>query len=109
MYPTGSECWCRLTPTALVILTWSSLLLAASLLSFAPQFNRIVSKRNSTGISTFYVLFSLISTTEQFALTFFYIVNHFEDPEFFVHSPVISGDWINLVQMTVVIILWLTL
>jgi len=109
MCPTGFECSSWLAPLFRVILTSIRILLAASLLAFALQLTRTVSRRNSTGISTLYVLFNLISTTEQFALAFFYIVNHFEDPDFFVHSPVNAGDWINLVQTNVVFILWLTL
>ncbi|KAH7380164.1 hypothetical protein BKA66DRAFT_571239 [Pyrenochaeta sp. MPI-SDFR-AT-0127] len=84
------------------------ILVIASVLSFAPQLNRTISRRNSTGISTRYVLLNLISTTEQFALTFYFIVNHFDAPDFFVRSPKNAGDWINLVQMSVVLILWLT-
>jgi uncharacterized protein with PQ loop repeat len=97
----------RLVFPALLML--SRLLLVTSVFSFAPQLNRTISGRNSTGISTFYLLFNLISTTEQFALTFFYIVNHLDDPDFFVHSPINAGDWINLAQTAVVVVLWLTL
>jgi hypothetical protein len=54
------------------------------------------------------LLFNLISATEQFALAFFFIVNYTEDSDFFVHHPRNAGDWINLVQMSVVAVLWLT-
>jgi uncharacterized protein with PQ loop repeat len=84
------------------------LLLIASAISFIPQLHRTISKRESTGISTFYLLFNLISATEQFALAFFFIVNYTEDSDFFVHHPKNAGDWINLVQMSVVAVLWLT-
>jgi hypothetical protein len=69
----------------------------------------MTARKRSSGISTYYVLFNLISATEQFALAFYYVVNHFERPEFFVHSPVNAGDWINLVQTAVVAVLWLVL
>jgi uncharacterized protein with PQ loop repeat len=91
------------------MLTSSRLLLIASVLSFLPQLNRIISRRNSTGISMCYVLFNLISVTEQFAMTFVLVVNHFENPDIFVHSPENAGDWINMVQMSVVLVLWLIL
>ncbi|KAF1841897.1 uncharacterized protein K460DRAFT_358591 [Cucurbitaria berberidis CBS 394.84] len=85
------------------------ILLLSSVLSFAPQLRRTISRKTSSGISTFYLLFNLISTTEQFALAFFFIVDNFEQPDVFVHRPINAGDWINLAQTTVVAILWLTL
>ncbi|KAF2844700.1 hypothetical protein T440DRAFT_523260 [Plenodomus tracheiphilus IPT5] len=68
------------------------LLLLASTMSFGPQLHRTITRKDSTGISTFYVLFNLISTTEQFALTFFFIVNYAEDSDFFVHHPRNAGS-----------------
>ncbi|CAO2648046.1 Nn.00g089680.m01.CDS01 [Neocucurbitaria sp. VM-36] len=91
------------------MLMLSRLLLIASVLSFVPQLNRTISRRKSSGISTYYVLFNLVSTTEQFVLAFYYIVNNFDDPGVFVHYPINAGDWINLAQTTVVAILWLTI
>jgi hypothetical protein len=55
------------------------------------------------------VLFTLISTTEQFALAFFYTVNHIEEPDMFVHLPVNTGDWLNLAQTAIVALIWLIL
>lgn len=79
------------------------------MLSFVPQICRTVARRQSSGISTYYILFNLISATEQFALAFFFVVNNFEEPDFFVHSPVNAGDWMNLVQTAVITLLWLAL
>jgi hypothetical protein len=84
-------------------------LLLLSLPKFIPQFHRTVSRKISSGISTYYTLFNLISATEQFSLAFFFIVNHIESPEFFVHDPVDTGDWLNLMQTIVVASLWLIL
>ncbi|KAH4412192.1 hypothetical protein HBH92_108640 [Parastagonospora nodorum] len=84
------------------------LLLITSAISFIPQLLRTISRKNSTGISSFYVLFNLISTTEQFALTFFFIMNYPKDSDFFVHNPKNAGDWINFAQMSVIVVLWLT-
>ncbi|KAF2281487.1 uncharacterized protein EI97DRAFT_410356 [Westerdykella ornata] len=91
------------------VLTISRLLLVFSVVSFVPQTYRTITRANSSGISTYYLLFNLISTIEQFTLAFFYIENNFGDPEFFVHSPINAGDWLNLAQEAVVVILWLTL
>jgi uncharacterized protein with PQ loop repeat len=62
-----------------------------SLLSFVPQLHRTSSRKSSSGISVYYTLFNLISATEQFALAFFLVVNHIDDPEMFVHAPVNTG------------------
>lgn len=91
------------------VLTLLRIILLASAFALSIQLNHTISRRTSNGISTRYVLLNLISTTEQFALTFFFVVNHFDNPDFFVHAPRNAGDWINLVQMTVVLIIWLTL
>jgi uncharacterized protein with PQ loop repeat len=80
-----------------------------SVLSFVPQFRRTIARKRSSGISTYYVLFNLISATEQFVLAFFYVVNDFDRSDFFVHRSVNAGDWINLVQTAVVAVLWLVL
>jgi uncharacterized protein with PQ loop repeat len=86
-----------------------SILLILSVLSFVPQLHRTISQKNSSGISVYYVLFTLISTTEQFALAFFYTVNHIEEPDMFVHLPVNTGDWLNLAQTAIVALIWLIL
>jgi hypothetical protein len=89
------------------LLTMQRALLVASAVSFVQQLHRTISRKNSTGISTLNVLFNLISTTEQLALTFFIIVNYSKDSEVFVHNPRNPEDWINLAQMSVVVVLWL--
>lgn len=80
-----------------------------TVLSFTPQYKRTAGRKRSSGLSTYYVPLNLISATEQFALAFCYIVNHVDEPDFFVHEPVNAGDWINLTQRTVVMVLWLVL
>jgi uncharacterized protein with PQ loop repeat len=92
---------------SLTILMPPILLLILNVLSFVPQLTRTLSRKASSGISTYYVLFNLISTTEQFVLAFFYIVNDFDNSDFFVHNPINAGDWINLAQTAVVAIFWL--
>jgi hypothetical protein len=71
-------------------------------------------RRDSSGISPFYVLFNLISATEQFTQCFAFVLimaadqgPHNEDTV--VHSPPSQGDWINLGHMAVVSVLWLVL
>ncbi|KAF2268064.1 hypothetical protein CC78DRAFT_530455 [Lojkania enalia] len=85
------------------------ILLILSFLSFLPQLLRVFSRKDSSGISTYYMLFNLISMTEQFTLAFFFIVNNIDNPDFFVHNPINAGDWLNLAQLAVVLSLWLIL
>ncbi|KAI9733211.1 MAG: hypothetical protein M1818_007329 [Claussenomyces sp. TS43310] len=80
-----------------------------SFASFFPQLHRIWTRKDSAGISPYYVLFNLVSATEQFTLGFFYLVNYFEDSDFFIHNPRTTGDWLNLAQLLVIWIMSLTL
>lgn len=95
----------------LVMLMTPRPLLLLSVLSFVPQFKQIMSKKTSSDISTCYVLFNLISTTEQFSLAFHMAVYVPEEPsgDELVHLPVNAGEWISLAQMTVIAFLWLIL
>lgn len=80
-----------------------------SFLSFLPQLQHIWLRKDCSGISLYYVLFNLISATEQFTLTFFIQVNDTEGADFFVGRPSNAGDWLNLCQVTVVWVLFLAL
>lgn len=66
-------------------------------------------KKDSTDISLYYILFNLISATEQFTLGFYYVVSHSQDTGFFVSDPRNTGDWLNLAQLTVVWLMSLVL
>ncbi|KAK3937885.1 hypothetical protein QBC46DRAFT_410768 [Diplogelasinospora grovesii] len=84
------------------------LLLVLSFASFLPQLRLLWVQRDSSGISLYYVLFNLLVATEQFTLSFFFVVNHrFEDTQVFVHTPPDVGDILNLTQFAVVWALWL--
>lgn len=83
-------------------LTLSSILLFLSLVSFIPQYHRILSRRDCSGICLHYVLFNLIAVTEQFALGLHYIVDNVEVSDTIVSSPPTVGDWLNLWQLGVV-------
>lgn len=85
-----------------------SVILVLSLASFIPQIRLLVQRRNSSGISPYYVLFNLISATEQFAISFYFIVDRMEEPpDVFTNEPLQTGDWLNLAQVTLVWGLWL--
>jgi hypothetical protein len=58
-------------------------------------------KKVSTGISLIYVLLNLISATEQFTLGAFFII-HSDETDIFVHREPITGDWLNMGQLTIV-------
>ncbi|CAI4218833.1 unnamed protein product [Parascedosporium putredinis] len=46
----------------------STFLLVATIATYIPQYRRIRKRRDATGISTWYLVFTTIATTEQFAL-----------------------------------------
>jgi hypothetical protein len=84
-------------------------LIILSFISFLPQLRLLVQRRTSSGISLYYVLFNLISATEQFTISFLFTVTQSEESDVFVETPPNTGDWLNLVQFTVVWILWLAM
>lgn len=102
--PTGCECkmiisyyLCEATTNGI-----TSILCFLTFLSFLPQLRRILAKKDSTGISLYYLLYNLISATEQFTLGFYFVISDSLSREVFVHYPVNTGDWLNMAQLTVV-------
>jgi hypothetical protein len=83
-----------------------SLLLVLTLLSFAPQFQRLRARQTSSGISTRYTLLQLICATEQFAIALFFAL-HAHKFQHVAHTPRTAGDAINLAQTTVLAFAWL--
>lgn len=86
----------------------NSLLLAASLASFLPQLGVLLVRRDSSGMSPFYVLSNLLCATEQLAVIFLSAVITPDEP-LIVHSPLTLGDWINLGHTAAVWVLWLVM
>ncbi|KAH6847196.1 hypothetical protein B0I37DRAFT_374459 [Chaetomium sp. MPI-CAGE-AT-0009] len=85
-------------------------LLLLSFVSFLPQLRLHYLRKDSSGISLFYILFNLIVATELFTFSFFYLVSHsFEEhlAQVFVRDPPDIGDFINLAQFALVWVLWL--
>lgn len=81
-----------------------------SFASFQPQLRLLWVRRDSSGISLYYVLWNLIVATELFTVSFFYIVNNrVEGSQFFVHNPPNVGDSLNLAQFALTWMLWLSL
>ncbi|KAK3299829.1 uncharacterized protein B0H64DRAFT_379247 [Chaetomium fimeti] len=92
---------------------WLSIvLLLLSFTSFLPQLWLLWVRKDSSGLSLFYVLWNLIVATELFTLSFLLVVNY-GDPggpvDIFVHYPLSVGDRINLAQFTVVWVLWVVI
>jgi hypothetical protein len=80
------------------------------LFSFLPQLGHLLVRRDSSGISLFYVLHNLISATEQFNQWFAFMVVASQGDEkggYVVHNLPGLGDWINLAHIVVVWGLWL--
>ncbi|KAL4866607.1 hypothetical protein BDV12DRAFT_131373 [Aspergillus spectabilis] len=88
---------------------WLRIILAIlSILSFIPQVHRIHSSKSSGGLSLGAILANLIVATEQFTIFFYILVNEYSSgPRFYTNDPPNAGDWINLVQTTVVWICFL--
>ncbi|KAH8903038.1 hypothetical protein BR93DRAFT_981643 [Coniochaeta sp. PMI_546] len=85
-------------------------LLLLSFASFQPQLRLLWMRRDSSGISLYYVLCNLIVATELFTISFFYVVNNrVEGSQFFVHNPPNVGDSIDLAQFALIWVLWLLL
>ena len=84
-------------------------MLILSVASFLPQLRLLVQRGNTAGISLYYLLFNVISATEQFAISFYFIVNRVDHSDVFTHDPPTVGDWLNLAQTTVVFIAWLVM
>ncbi|KAF9873247.1 hypothetical protein CkaCkLH20_09410 [Colletotrichum karsti] len=107
----ADERLCSFQSAAMVVPNWLRIIfLVLTFASFVPQLHRLWARRDSTGISHYYVLASLIVATELFAISFFLVVNNrFEGSDFFVHSPPNAGDIINLAQLALVWVLWLNI
>ncbi|KAJ5200044.1 hypothetical protein N7491_009155 [Penicillium cf. griseofulvum] len=84
-----------------------SILSISTVLSFYPQIRYLWLRKNSSGISPYYILFNLIAATEQFTIVFFLLVNNSLGNETFIHTPPTTGDWLNLSQMTFSYVLFL--
>jgi hypothetical protein len=72
-----------------------------SLISFVPQYQRILSRGDWSGISLKYVLLNLIVVTEELTLGLHFIVRNSSAEDTIVHSPPTVGDWLNLGQFGV--------
>ncbi|KAH6842748.1 hypothetical protein B0I37DRAFT_382728 [Chaetomium sp. MPI-CAGE-AT-0009] len=87
-------------------------LLLLSFVSFLPQLRLLYLRKDSSGISLFYVLFNLIVATELFTISFYCLVNYSTEeqlPQAFVRDPPDIGDFINLAQFSLVWVLWLVI
>ncbi|KAF4774330.1 hypothetical protein HER10_EVM0011722 [Colletotrichum scovillei] len=75
-----------------------------SLISFIPQYHRLREQGHCNGLSLYYVLFNLLSATEQLTIGLFLNVNNGASlrPDAFVNTPATVGDWLNLGQLMIV-------
>jgi uncharacterized protein with PQ loop repeat len=79
----------------------NSILTIATAVSFIPQLNQLWSTKDSVGIAIYYVLFNAIVATSSLAV-FAACINNWPDgggP--FLHKPIDTGDWLNLLQLLV--------
>ncbi|KAF4893014.1 hypothetical protein CGCF415_v012840 [Colletotrichum fructicola] len=88
-----------------ILPNWARIALSiATIASYLPQYHRILEQGHCDGLSLYYVLFNLISATEQLTLGFFLNVNDTGRlrGDAFVNDPATAGDWLNFVQLVVV-------
>ncbi|KAF2671551.1 hypothetical protein BT63DRAFT_452055 [Microthyrium microscopicum] len=90
------------------------LLLIFSLLSFLPQIERIVSRKECSILAPNYILFNLITATEHFAFYLLFIIDYpppTDEPhdDLLVGSPPSTGDYLNLAQFALTALYHLTL
>lgn len=90
-------------------LTWPCpfyrILSVLSFASFLPQLQLVWLRRDSSGISLYYVLFNLVVATELFTIDLA-ILTSVDGGDIFVHSPATTGDWLNLAQFATVWVMW---
>lgn len=82
------------------------MLLVLSFLSFLPQLQLFWLRRDSSGVSLYYVLFNLVVSTELFTIDLS-ILTSVDGGDIFVHAPATIGDWLNLAQFGTVWVMWL--
>lgn len=89
------------------------MLLLLSFISFLPQLWLLWARKDSSGLSLFYVLWNLIVASELFALSFLLVVNSageaLDKPGIFVHNSQDVRDRINLAQFALVWALWIVM
>ncbi|KAF2099229.1 hypothetical protein NA57DRAFT_76459 [Rhizodiscina lignyota] len=90
-------------PAMCANLTRLLIILTAS--SYLPQYQRMISKGSSTGISPIYVFINNLVALVQFTVFLEYaaLVHNgvFHIPESLMHSPPSVGDWLSIVQLGV--------
>lgn len=88
----------------------NSILLILAIGSFLPQILRIQKRQTTRGVDSLYILWNLISTTEQLTIYIFLLITVYEpEGNVFLHSPPSAGDWFSLCHCAVATILFLTL
>lgn len=98
------------SPPHLHIADLSSVLIVLTAFSFLPQLYNLWSKKDGTGISIAYVLINLLVATEQLTLETYVTVNVPESAKgIFTHDPLSTGDWLNLVQTLVNLVMFTVL
>ncbi|OQE13975.1 hypothetical protein PENSTE_c040G05986 [Penicillium steckii] len=85
----------------------SIILLGLTAFAFHTWISCLWTRKDSSGISAYYVLFNLVAATEQFTIILFLLVNDNFGSELVVHKQPIIGDLINLSHMALLWILFL--
>jgi uncharacterized protein with PQ loop repeat len=73
----------------------------STVLTFIPQYTKILEKNTCDGISLYYLVLNLIIFTEQFAVYLHLILVAHDAPTIIVDSPPSVLDYLNLLQFGV--------
>ncbi|KAI0171452.1 hypothetical protein BJ166DRAFT_589518 [Pestalotiopsis sp. NC0098] len=88
---------------------WKLTLLIATVASYIPQYRAVQKPASSSNISLLYILFNTISALEQFTILVQHAMFPSEVLTGVMHNPPTSGDWLNIAQVTVVLVMSLSL
>lgn len=74
-------------------------------MSFLPQIRKLLLRRNSSGISLYYVLFNVMVATQILTIDLGLLMS-VEGSDVFITDPISPGDWFNFAQFGIVWALW---
>jgi hypothetical protein len=77
--------------------------------SYIPQYRAIQKPSASSNVSLIYILFNTLSALEQFTILVEHAMFPSEVLTGVMHNPPTTGDWLNIAQVTVVLVMSLAL
>ncbi|KAF7533830.1 hypothetical protein G7054_g6729 [Neopestalotiopsis clavispora] len=82
---------------------------SCKMVSYIPQYRAIQKPSASSNVSLIYILFNTLSALEQFTILVEHAMFPSEVLTGVMHNPPTTGDWLNIAQVTVVLVMSLAL